>query len=77
MKYLFGRKEAQSKVVLQNSMLLEHSVWPNWEIYCTFGNFLKHLTTIILPDSPTFLGNFGKAVKIYNFPSEIIFGQLL
>ena len=30
-----------------------------------------------MPKSPTFLGNFCKALKIYNFSSEIIFGQLL
>jgi len=41
------------------------------------GNFLKPLATIILPKSPTFLGNFCKGVKIYHFSSEIIFGQLL
>ena len=43
----------------------------------TVGNFLKHLATIILPKSPTFLGNFCKGVEIYHFSSEIIFGQLL
>ena len=53
------------------------SVWPDWAIYWTLGNFLKHLATIIFPNSPTFLGNFGKAVKIYNFPTEIIFRQLI
>ena len=31
----------------------------------------------ILPKSPTYLGNFCKGVKIYQFSSEIIFGQLL
>ena len=40
-------------------------------------DFLKSLATIILPKSPTFLGNFSKVVKIYHFSSEIIFGQLL
>ena len=42
-----------------------------------FGQLLKPLTTINLPKSPTFLGNFCKGVKIYHFSSEIIFGQLL
>ena len=42
-----------------------------------FGNFWKSLATINLPKSPTFLGNFCKCVKIFNFSSEIIFGQLL
>ena len=26
-------------------------VWPDWAIYCTFGNFLKPLATINLPQS--------------------------
>ena len=38
-----------------------------------FGQLLKHLATINLPKSPTFLGNFCKDVKIYLFSSEIIF----
>ena len=44
---------------------------------CTFGNHLKPVATIILPKSPTLLGNFCKGAKIINFSSEIIFGQLL
>ena len=39
-------------------------------------NFLKPVATIILPKSPTLLGNFCKGVKIFHFSSEIIFGQL-
>ena len=46
-------------------------VWPDWAIFCTLGNFLN------LPKSLTFLGNFCKGVKIYQFFSEIIFEQLL
>ena len=42
-----------------------------------FGHVLKPLATYNLPKSPTFLGNFCKGVKIFNFSSEIIFGQLL
>ena len=42
-----------------------------------FGQLLKPLATINFPKSPTFLGNFCKGVKIFNFSSEIIFGQLL
>ena len=41
------------------------------------GNFSKPLATINLPKSSTFLGNFCNGVKIFNFPIEIIFGQLL
>ena len=51
--------------------------WPDWAIYCTFGIFSKPVATIILPKSPTFLGNFCKGVKIFHFSSEIIFRQLL
>ena len=43
------------------------SVWPDWGIYWTLGNFLKPLAAINLPKSPTFLGNFCKGVKIYHF----------
>ena len=46
-----------------------------WAIDWPLGNFLKPLATIILPNSPTFLGNFCKGVKIYHFSREIIFGQ--
>ena len=52
-------------------------VWPDWTIFCTLGLFLKPLATINLPESSTFLGNFCKGVKIYQFSSETIFGQLL
>ena len=39
-----------------------------------FGQLLKPLATINLPQSPLFLGNFCKGVKIFNISSEIIFG---
>ena len=39
------------------------------------GNFSKPFATLILPKSPTLLGNFCKGVKILS--SEVIFGQLL
>ena len=52
-------------------------MWPDWAIYWTLGNFSKPLATINLPKSPTFIGNFCKGVKIFNFSIEIIFGQLL
>ena len=44
--------------------------------FCTLGNFIKPVTTIILTKLPTLLGNFCKGVKIFHFSSEIIFGQL-
>ena len=53
------------------------AVWPDWPIYLTLGHFSKPLATINLPKSPTFLGNFCKGVKIFNFYIEIIFEQLL
>ena len=51
-------------------------VWPDWAIYWTLGNFSKHLATINLPKSPTFLGNFCKGVKLFNFSSEIFYRHL-
>ena len=46
-------------------------VWQDWAIYWTLGKFLKPLATTNLPK----LGNFCQGVKIYHFPSEIIFGH--
>ena len=45
--------------------------------FWALGNFLKHLETIYLSKSLTFLGNFCKCVKFIHFSCEIIFGQLL
>ena len=45
---------------------------PDLVIYWTLSNFLKPLAAIILPKSPTFLGNFCEDVKIYHFSIEII-----
>ena len=42
------------------------SVWTDCAIYWTLDNFLKSLTTINLPNSPTFLVNFCKGFKIYH-----------
>ena len=50
-------------------------VWPDWAIFWTLGNFLKPLATINLPQSPPFLGNFCKGVKIIHFSSETILGN--
>ena len=57
--------------------LTQPTVWPDWVIYWTLGNFSKAVAIISLHKSLTFLGNFWKGVKIFNFSSEIIFGQLL
>ena len=59
------------------SQVLWWSVWPDLAIDWTLGNFLKPLATINFPKSPTVLGNFCVGAKIFNFSSEIIFGQLL
>ena len=69
----------ESDIFLWNEITARrrHPVWPDWAIYLTLGNFLKTLATINLPKSSTFLSNFCKGVKIFNFSSEIIFGQLL
>ena len=42
-----------------------------------FWQLFKACGTIILPKSPTFLGKFGKIVKIFHFASEVIFEQLI
>ena len=41
----------------------------------TLGNYSKPLPTINLPKSPSYLGNFCKGVKIFNFSSETILGN--
>ena len=46
------------------------SVWPDWAIYWTLGNFIKPLAAINLPKSNTFLGNYWKGVNIYNFSCD-------
>ena len=46
-----------------------------WAIYWTLGNISKPDATISLPKSLTLAGNFSKGVKIFNFSSEIIFGN--
>ena len=42
-----------------------------------FGQLFQALATINLSKFLTFLGNFCKGIKIQQFSSEIIFGQLL
>ena len=61
-------------VIIVENISTIGTMWLDWEIYWTLGNFLKPLTKIIFPKSPTFLGNFCKGVKRFNFTSEIIFG---
>ena len=38
-----------------------------------FEQLFKPVETISMPKSPTFLGDFCKGVKIFNYSSEIIF----
>ena len=63
MMYLSNRAVAQ---------LSEQVLWSSVTRLGDLLDFLKPLATINLPKSPTFLGNFCKGVKIYNFSSEII-----
>ena len=72
----FDGEHHPENIVSMISLRLVNSVWPDWAIYWTLGNFSKPLATINLPKSPTLLGNFCKGVKIFNFSSEITFGQL-
>ena len=50
-------------------------VWPDWAIFCNLGNPLKPVATIILPKSPTLLGNFCKGVKIILFLLKSFLGN--
>ena len=58
-------------------LYVAQSVWPDWAINLILGNFSNPLAAINLPQSPKFFCNFCKVIKIYNFSSENIFGQLL
>ena len=51
------------------------SVWPDWAIYCTLGNFSKPMATIILSKLPTFLGNFLKQSKSFIFLVKSFLGN--
>ena len=51
------------------------TVWPDWEIYRTLGNFSKPLATIILPKLPIFYAIFCKCVKIYLFIVKSFLGN--
>ena len=77
LKNHFWKKKHTLKFICQKTWIYAYleALWPDWAIYLTLGNFLKPLTTIYLPKSRTFLGNFCKGVKIYHFCSELIFGN--
>ena len=77
--YFFCLKLVEAEYLRQKMFLLLQllPVRTDWAIYWTLGNFSKPLATNNLPKSPTFLGNFCKEVKIFNFSREIIFGQRL
>ena len=51
------------------------TVWPDWAICWTLGNFLKSLATINLSKSPTFLGNFVKVLKSIIFLVKSFLGN--
>ena len=50
------------------------TVWPDWAIYFTLGNFSKPAGTIVLPTS---LGNFCKGVKNLSFLVKSFLGNFL
>ena len=72
---------------LRLNLLINYQIWQNfanWDhVHIDSSQrdqtwrFFALWATINLPKSPTFLGNFCKGVKIFNFSSKIIFGQLL
>ena len=63
-KFNLGKVIIQFKDVnVRNNEKATQSVWPDWAIYWTLGNFSKPVATISLPKSPTLLGNFCKGVK--------------
>ena len=80
--YRFVPKGAANSFFKQNNdfwtnLSCSRTVWPDWAIYCTLGNFSKPVATIIVPKLSTFRAIFCKGVNISHFSNEIIFGQLL
>ena len=63
----FSNAQFQALISCSKSFYQSEPVWPDWTIYWTLGNFLKPLSTIKLPKSPTFLGNFVKVLKSFIF----------
>ena len=53
------------------------SVWPDLVIYYTSGNFSKPGQQLFCQNSQQILGNFCKGIQIFQFTTEILFGQLL
>ena len=70
--YAFLIIAARQKIV---KMWMRISMWPDWTIYWTLGNFLKPLATIILPKSNTFLGKFLKVSKSIIFLVKSFLGN--
>ena len=63
----FSRRETSCQVKNFKLHCLLHTMWPDWAIYWTLGNFLKPLVTIILPKSTIFLGNFCQRCQNLSF----------
>ena len=51
------------------------NVWADWAIYWTLGNFASLWQQLILPKSPTFLGNFCKLSKSLIFLVKSFLGN--
>ena len=53
------------------------AVWPDWAIFFNFRQLFKAFGNNLFAQISHILRHFFKGVKIFNFSSEIIFGQLL
>ena len=51
------------------------TVWPDWAIYCTLGNFSKAVAAIILTKLPIFYAIFVEVSKSFIFLVESILGN--
>ena len=54
---------------------LSLSVWPDWAIYYTLGNFSKLVAPLFCSNRPDFWEIFVKAVKMFHFQKWNHFGQ--
>ena len=67
-KHFFPRADFRNSFMIGIDEYLSSTVWPDWAIYCSFGNFSKPVATIILPKScHNFEAIFVKVLKSFIF----------
>ena len=81
--YLFLRSATRNQTswcamkTAGRKLVLQQPVCPDLAIFCFLGKHAKPVATIILPKSPSLLGNFCKGVKFFHFLVKSFLGQLV